>query len=68
MSAVVERRNRQTGTLLVVGRPSDLGLDESEGAWVTVCDEHGTLVYSDTRSLAMATYPLDFCDDCRDEH
>lgn len=59
------RRNRQTGTLLTVARAVDEGLDDSDGAWVTVCEPHSTIVNSATRALAMDTYPLDFCDFCR---
>lgn len=60
------RRNRQTGTLLTVARAVDIGADDSDGAWVTFCEPHGTLVNSDTRQIALDTFPFDFCDDCRD--
>jgi hypothetical protein len=59
------RRNRQTGTLLTVDSAKRQGLDDDGGAWVTICEPHGTLVNSETRELAVITYPLDFCDLCR---
>ena len=64
--SIYTRRNRQTGTLLTVARAVDIGMDDSDGAWVTFCEEHSTLVNSETRQLALDSYPFDFCDDCRD--
>ena len=66
MSAVYTRRSRVTGTSLTVGRAKDLGLDPEGGAWVTICDDHGTIANSDTRALATVSTSLDFCDFCRD--
>lgn len=51
---------------LTVGRADDMGLDPTDGAWVTVCEEHGTIANSRTRALAAATTGTDFCDDCRE--
>jgi hypothetical protein len=59
------RRNRQTGTVLIVAPAAELDLDDEGGRWVTLCDDHGTLVNSDTRNAALSIYPLDFCDPCR---
>lgn len=64
---VYSRRQRGTGHLLTVCRPADIGADESEGAWITYCEPHGTLVYSATRQLALDTTGFDFCDDCRED-
>jgi hypothetical protein len=66
MSRMVTRRTRDTGELLTVARPADIGADESEGEWITFCEDHSTLVYSSTRRLAMDTRGIDFCDDCRE--
>ena len=63
---IYTRRNRQTGTFLSVGRAVDFGADDSDGAWLTFCEPHGTLVNSETRQDALGIYPLDFCDDCRE--
>ena len=63
---IYTRRQRDTGHLLTVCRPEEIGADTSEGRWVTLCEEHSTLIYSDTRQLALDTSGLDFCDDCRD--
>lgn len=63
---VYTRRTRDTGELLTVARPEAIGADTSEGSWVTFCEAHATLIYSDTRQLALDSRGVDFCDDCRE--
>lgn len=58
-------RNRQTGTVRTVAPAAELDLDDEGGRWVTICEDHGTLVNTDTRNAALTVYPLDFCDLCR---
>jgi len=68
MSATaITARSRQTGTRVTVGRAEELGID-AEYPWVTVCEEHGAFVESETQDLARAAKPLDFCDGCRWRH
>lgn len=55
-------RSRRTGALRGVYRASEQGLD---GRWVTICEDHGTILSSDTREQALAADTDDFCDDCR---
>lgn len=55
--------SRRAGTLRGVYRAREQGL-EDEG-WATICEDHSTLVISETRALAMASDTPDFCDDCR---
>jgi hypothetical protein len=62
---VYTRRTRDTGELLTVARAGAIGADDDGGAWVTFCEDHGTLINSDTRQLALDTRGMDFCDDCR---
>lgn len=62
---IYTRRTRDTRELLTVCRPAAISADETEGNWITFCEDHGTLIYSETRQLAMDTRGYDFCDDCR---
>ena len=55
--------SRRSGTLRGVYRAAEQGL-EGEG-WATICEDHSTLVISETRALAMASDTPDFCDECR---
>jgi hypothetical protein len=65
---VQERRNRQTGTIvLVLDRGAD-DPDTLEGwdRWETICADHGTVCSHQTRALAemFAAAPLEWCEDC----
>ena len=57
-------RSRRTGALRGVYRAKEQGLD-TEG-YATVCEDHSTLVISETRALAFASDTDEFCDECRD--
>lgn len=48
------------------GEQSGLEVDPDD-PWVTVCEEHGTLVSHPTRALASAhaSDPLGWCEECR---
>jgi hypothetical protein len=59
-------RTTREGDILTVARPAEIGASTEDGAWVTFCEKHSTLVYSDTKALALDTRGIDFCDDCRD--
>lgn len=58
-------RSRRTGALRGVYRAREAGIDGD--GWATVCEDHGTLVLSETRALALMSDTNDFCDDCRAE-
>jgi hypothetical protein len=52
---------------LTVGRAVELGVDPEGGKWVTLCDEHNTLVNTGTQLDALAVTALDFCEFCQAE-
>lgn len=56
---------RNTGEKLTVGTAVELSLDATDGKWVTVCEDHGSIVNSATQSAAYYTHGKDFCDGCR---
>ena len=60
---MTRRKNRETGTHVIVQRA-----DDGYG-WETICDEHGTVCVHDTRKLAdyMAASPLTWCELCMAE-
>lgn len=57
-------RSRRTGVLRGVYRAAAAGIDGD--GWATVCEDHSTLVLSETRALALASDTTDFCDECRE--
>lgn len=64
--ATYTARSRQTGTVVTVTLAEAEGVEDGgAGRWVTICEDHGFLINSATRNLALATKPLDFCDMCR---
>lgn len=66
---MITRKNRQTGTMISVGRAEDLGVDPSAGPWATICEDHGLIVNHRTRALAEshAPDPLGWCEGCRED-
>jgi len=60
------RKIRATGETLTVARPEEIGASTEDGKWVTFCEDHKTLVYSETEKLAYYTHGQDFCDGCRE--
>lgn len=60
------RKIRATGETLTVARPEEVAADPEGGKWVTVCDDHKTMVYSVTEKAAYYTHGIDFCDGCRE--
>jgi hypothetical protein len=56
-------KSRRTGALRGVYNAQEQALEES--GWATVCEDHGTLVISETRALALASDTDEFCDECR---
>lgn len=74
LNVVQERRNRETGTLILV---VDRGLDDFErdlareqgiewNRWETICADHGTVCSHQTRALAVSfsAVPSEWCEDC----
>ena len=69
LAGCVERRTaRATGTLTAVYHASQAGID-ADARWVVCCEEHGTLLESDTLSQAKKdrTDPEVWCEACREE-
>lgn len=60
------RKIRATGETLTVARAEELSADATDGAWVTFCEDHKTIVNSKTEKLAYYTHGEDFCDGCRE--
>lgn len=58
-------RSRRTGAIRGVYRAAEQGLDTDGGAWVTICEDHGAILNSDTKADALAADTDSFCDDCR---
>lgn len=59
------RRNRQTGTVITVGRSAELGFNDGEG-WALLCETHSIVMQCDTRTQAdrQAAAPAGWCGDC----
>lgn len=58
-------RSHQTSTMRTVDTAENMGLDDSDGQnWYTSCDDHGSILSSETRELAMAAQTADFCEGC----
>lgn len=64
---VQRHRARQTGTLVGVYHAEQAGLDPDGGPWVTVCEDHGSVINHETLAQAKshATDPEGWCEDCR---
>jgi hypothetical protein len=59
---------RSTGTMVVVVNTAEHDLDPADGGnWTLVCDDHSTLLQTDTLALARlhAAAPEEWCPDCR---
>lgn len=66
-AALTSKRNRQTGTHIVVGHATDVGLDDDpEYPWWTICEEHGRVCSHPTLALARVhgAYPNGWCGVC----
>lgn len=59
------RTVRGTGERLTIGTALELGVDATDGPWVTICEDHSSIVNSALQSLAYYTKGIDFCDGCR---
>ena len=65
---VVQRQLRLTGRLAGVYYAPEAQLDSSDGDWVTICEEHGTICNHKTLTLAMVHLPCaDWCEACMAE-
>lgn len=64
---IKSNRNRITGTILSVYDNRDGSFTEdSDSKWITVCEDHGSILYSDSRALAVAACTVpDWCEDCQ---
>jgi len=66
-----ETKNRETGTLIIVGHGDHefIMLDtETDGPWYTICNEHGLLCSHPTLALARShgAEPSGWCESCRE--
>jgi hypothetical protein len=65
---VQDRRNRETGTTILLYDNRDGSFDESdENGWFTVCEEHGSMCSHPTLQLARewASEPTGWCEECQ---
>lgn len=64
------RKTRQTGATVTVTRVGPGSTYEQDSGWMTMCLDHGQLVFHDSRSLANdhAVTPADWCSDCASIH
>lgn len=65
MSTIRTRKNRQTGTMITVGRSDELQVNDGIG-WAVTCEDHGVIMACETRKQAerQATAPLGWCQFC----
>lgn len=63
---VQQHRCRQNGRVVGVYNAEQAMLDSDAGPWVTVCEDHGTVVNHHTLELALkhAPDPMGWCEDC----
>lgn len=66
---VTQRRARTTDRLVGVYHAEQAGLCTEGGAWVTVCEEHGTTCSHRTLALACehSAEPSGWCADCAEQ-
>jgi len=58
---MIKRRSRKTGTMYTVDR------NHEGNGWLTICEEHASVLTSATKALALAAIPHpDWCPDCQD--
>lgn len=62
------RRSRQSGTVIGIYVAEQAGMDPDGGPWVTICEEHGSLVNHRTLQLARdhRADPQGWCEECRE--
>jgi hypothetical protein len=64
---VMQRRSRDTGALIGLYNAAQAGMNDDNGAWATVCEDHGTVVnharLADAR--AWMAEPSIWCEACR---
>ena len=65
---MLRRKNRKTGTIIVMSRAEEHGMLPDDGPWVTVCEDHNGIVHHPTRRLATdwMTDPVGWCPGCQE--
>jgi hypothetical protein len=65
---LARRKNRESGTHILVQTAEQAGMLPDDGAWCTTCEEHGSIMHYETRTLAeqWAASPSGWCEGCRD--
>lgn len=63
---IIERKNRETGTVVLLGLTEDFDLDPSQGKWSTICETHGEVLMYDTKAAAISymSHPSEWCSEC----
>lgn len=70
LAGLVESKVRRvTGTRVSVYDGEAAGFDTYGGRWQTVCEDHGTIISHETKTLARshAVRPDGWCEGCRGE-
>lgn len=64
---MARRRNRETGTTILLVDRQRSGAPDDGHRWETICDEHGTVCSHTTRALAedWMAQPTGWCEDCQ---
>lgn len=59
---------RSTGALTAIYDAALQGMDDTWGRWAIVCEDHGSMIESDTlkRAQWVATEPEEWCEACQD--
>lgn len=60
-------RTTRSGDHLTVAQPQAVGLDASEGKWLTKCEKHNEFTWSENQKAARSLAAAEFCDECREE-
>jgi len=60
-------RNRRSGTFVSVYNAEQAGIDASDGAWASVCEDHGTICNHKTMKFAFVHSRVpEWCSECQD--
>lgn len=66
MIVIKERKNRLTGTTVLVIDNRDGSFDDTDLPWFTLCDDHGNICSHPTRKLALWHAPSpEWCGECQ---
>lgn len=65
--AKVSRICRSTGATVTLYDAAQANLDDEDGKWATVCEDHGSIVNHRTWKTAISwlSHPEEWCEDCQ---